>query len=278
MRVQVVDPSAYTPPYDRALCAALARAGADVELVTSRFAYGDVPSADGYRVNELFYRQAGRFAAGGRARFPTKLAEHVPDMLRYRRHAREADVVHWQWLTVQPVDTFLLPPVPRVLTAHDILPREPHPGQLGAARRLLHKMDAVVVHSEHGAERLRGEVDLDPERIHVIPHGAFDYLTRLPDEQPLPSELRDAEGPVVLFFGLLRPYKGVEVLIQAFQNVDGAELWIVGMPRMPLEPLREMADGVRARIRFVPRFVEGRVAKPNPVPQPAFMAKLPPRG
>ena len=28
------------------------------------------------------------------------------------------------------------------------------------------------------------------------------------------------------------------------------------MPRMPLEPLREMADGVRARIRFVPRFVE----------------------
>ena len=111
MRVQVVDPSAYTPPYDRALCAALARAGADVELVTSRFAYGDVPSADGYRVNELFYRQAGRFAAGGRARFPTKLAEHVPDMLRYRRHAREADVVHWQWLTVQPVDTFLLPPV-----------------------------------------------------------------------------------------------------------------------------------------------------------------------
>ena len=50
MHVQVVDPSAYTPPYDRALCGALARAGAEVELVTSRFAYGDVPSADGYRV------------------------------------------------------------------------------------------------------------------------------------------------------------------------------------------------------------------------------------
>jgi glycosyltransferase involved in cell wall biosynthesis len=257
VRVQVVDPSAYTPPYDRALSGALARAGADVELVTSRFAYGEVPPAEGYRVSELFYRRAGRLGAADRGRFPTKLAEHVPDMLRYRRHAREADVVHWQWLTVQPVDAFLLPPKrPRLLTAHDVLPREPRPGQIGATRRLLDKMDAVVVHSEHGAARLRDEAGVDAERIHVIPHGAFDYLTRLPEERPLPDELAAVEGPVVLFFGLLRPYKGVELLIEAFQNVDGAELWVVGMPRMPLEPLRELAGEVRGRVRFVPRFVD----------------------
>jgi glycosyltransferase involved in cell wall biosynthesis len=257
VRVQVVDPSAYTPPYDRALSAALARAGADVELVTSRFAYGDVPPADGYHVRELFYRRAGRFGAADRGRFPTKLAEHVPDMLRYRRHAREADVVHWQWLTVQPVDAFLLPPKrPRLLTAHDVLPREPRPGQIGATRRLLEKMDAVVVHSEHGAARLRDEAGVDADRIHVIPHGAFDYLTHLPDERPLPEELAAVEGPVVLFFGLLRPYKGVELLIEAFQNVEGAELWVVGMPRMPLEPLRELAADVRGRVRFVPRFID----------------------
>jgi glycosyltransferase involved in cell wall biosynthesis len=257
VRVQVVDPSAYTPPYDRALSAALARAGADVELVTSRFAYGDVPPADGYRVSELFYRRAGRFGAADRGRFPTKLAEHVPDMLRYRRHAREADVVHWQWLTVQPVDAYLLPPKrPRLLTAHDVLPREPRPGQIGATRRLLEKMDAVIVHSEHGAGRLRDELALDADRIHVIPHGAFDYLTRLPQERPLPPELAEVEGPVVLFFGLLRPYKGVELVIEAFNEIDGAELWVVGMPRMPLEPLRELAAEVRGRVRFVPRFVD----------------------
>jgi glycosyltransferase involved in cell wall biosynthesis len=257
VRVQVVDPSAYTPPYDRALSAALARAGADVELVTSRFAYGDVPAADGYRVNEMFYRRAGRFGAADRGRFATKLAEHVPDMLRYRRHARTADVVHWQWLTVQPVDAFLLPPgPPRVLTAHDVLPREPRPGQIGATKRLLDKMDAVVVHSQHGSTRLQGELGLDAERIHVIPHGAFDYLTRLPAERPLPAELAAVEGPVVLFFGLLRPYKGIEVLIDAFNDIEGAELWIVGMPRMPLEPLQELAAGIRGRVRFVPRFVD----------------------
>jgi len=55
MRVQVLDPSAFGPPYDHALSAALARCGADVELVTSRFAYGPVPPAEGYAV-----RLAGR--------------------------------------------------------------------------------------------------------------------------------------------------------------------------------------------------------------------------
>ena len=56
MRVQVVDPPAYTPPYDRSLCAALARAGAEVELVTSRFVHGAVPAPVGYEVREIFSR------------------------------------------------------------------------------------------------------------------------------------------------------------------------------------------------------------------------------
>src|SRR5215210_8070146 len=58
MRVDVVDPSAYTPPYDHALCAGLARAGAEVRLVTSRFPYGPVPRRAGYAVDERFYRRA----------------------------------------------------------------------------------------------------------------------------------------------------------------------------------------------------------------------------
>jgi len=84
IRVQVVDPSAFTPPYDHALCASLARLGADVELVTSRFAYGAVPPPDGYRRRELFYRRI-RGAPGSRLRRATKLLAHVPNMLADRR-------------------------------------------------------------------------------------------------------------------------------------------------------------------------------------------------
>jgi glycosyltransferase involved in cell wall biosynthesis len=117
-------------------------------------------------------------------------------------------------------------------------------------------MDAVVAHSEHGAVRLRDEVGLDPSRIRVIPHGAFDYLTRLPKEKPLPPELEGAEGPVILFFGLLRPYKGLDLLLEAFAQVEGAELWIVGNPRMDVTPLRSAAEAAPGRVRFVTRFVE----------------------
>ena len=137
MRVHLVDPPAFTPPYDHALAQALARAGAAVELITSRFAYGDVPAPDGYARRELFYRRAVG-AAGSRTRRLSKLAAHVPDMLRYRGVAAAADVVHFQWLTTPVLDLHLLPRRPLVLTAHDLLPREPRPGQLAAQRRLLH--------------------------------------------------------------------------------------------------------------------------------------------
>jgi len=256
VRIQLVDPSAFTPPYDHSLCAALARAGTDVELVTSRFQYGPVPAGEGYAVNHLFYRRTTRRGLGARGRPLLKLAEHVPDMLRHRRHAMEADLVHYQWLTVQPLDARLLAGGrPLVLTAHDVIPREPRPGQIAATRRLVGRMDAVVVHSEHGARRLREELGADGGRVRVIPHGAFDYLTRLPEEQPLPAELAAVEGPVILCFGLMRHYKGIDILLEAFRQLDGAELWVVGMPRIPLAPLRELAARAGGTVRFVDRFV-----------------------
>src|SRR5436189_4800889 len=85
MRVSVVDPAAYTPPYDRALCAALAHEGAQVELLTARFAHGEVPAASGFAVREDFYRWAPR----GRGRRAGRLLTHVPDMLLAAR--RPAD-------------------------------------------------------------------------------------------------------------------------------------------------------------------------------------------
>jgi glycosyltransferase involved in cell wall biosynthesis len=262
MKVQLVDPSAFTPPYDRALAAALARAGAEVELLTTRFLYGPVPPAEGYRVEERFYRRSAARGLDARARVPFKAAEHLPDMLRFRR-AAEADVVHYQWLTVPPLDVALLPPSrPRLMTAHYILPPQPSRRQVRSARRVFGAMDAVVAHSEHGAARLRDEVGLDPAKVRVIPHGAFDYLTKLPEEKPLPPELEGAEGTVILCFGLLRPYKGLENLLEAFRRVSAsgeardAELWIVGNPRMDVAPLRELAAQAKGRARFVTRFVD----------------------
>jgi glycosyltransferase involved in cell wall biosynthesis len=242
MRVQLIDPSADVLPYDHALAAALARRGAQVELVTSRFVHGPAPEPDGYEVSESFYRHATRLGRSRpRLRRALKAAEHLPGTLRVRRRAGSADLQHWQWLWLEALSARLLPRGrPQVLTMHNVIRRE------GSGSRLAERMDATIVHTRHGAELLGGG-----PRVHVIPHGAFEHLTRQPDERPLPPELAAVEGPVVLCFGVVRPYKGVDVLVDAFRSVEGAELWVVGRP-LGVSP---EALGAPASVRFVPRYV-----------------------
>ncbi len=255
MRVDLLDPSAYTPPYDRALAGALAAAGVDVRLLTSAFPYGDVPPAPpGVQIEERFYRSA-RGPAASRRRALTKLASHVPAMLRYRREAVRLglDVVHAQWLALPQFDRFVLPPgIPFVITAHDVLPREERLGLGAAQRRVYHQADRVVVHSEHGRQRLIEDVGLTPDRVAVIPHGAFTHFAELTAE--LPPELPVPSGPVAVLPGLLRPYKGLDLLLEAWRSFGDAppgELWIVGKARMELPPADSLPPGVTLVDRFV---------------------------
>jgi glycosyltransferase involved in cell wall biosynthesis len=256
MRVTVVDPPAYTPPYDHALCTALARRGLDVELVTSHFRFGGVPPARGYRGTESFYRlRAGSAAA--------KALQHPVDMtrlaLRLRRSGR--GIVHFQWLPIPAADRVLLRAFPRpvVLTAHDVMPREVRRGGAAGARAVLRAVDAVIVHSAAGRTRLVEEAGVEPGRVHVIPHGAFEHLAAPGVPAPSVPALEGLDGRrVVLFFGLVRPYKGVDLLVEAFAAApEDAVLLVVGMPRIPIEPLERRAQelGIAERVRFVPHFV-----------------------
>jgi glycosyltransferase involved in cell wall biosynthesis len=255
MRVTVADPPAYTPPYDHALCAALAGRGHDVTLATSHFRFGEVPEPHGYRREERFYRLATGNAAA-------KAIQHPLDMLRLARllRAERNDIVHFQWLPIPNLDRLLVRRFPRpvVLTAHDVTPREVRRGAHGGMPAALRAVDAVVVHSQAGAARVVEEAGVPAERVHVVPHGAFTHLTRTP-AGPLPDALRGLEGRrVVLFFGLVRPYKGVDLLVESLAGTPGdVVLLVVGMPRMPLAPLERRAAelGVADRVRFVPQFV-----------------------
>ena len=81
-----------------------------MELFTSRFAYGARRARRGLRAPRVLLPRRRALRRPRAAARRLKLAEHVPDMLRYRRAARaRADVVHFQWLTVQQLDGLLLP-------------------------------------------------------------------------------------------------------------------------------------------------------------------------
>jgi glycosyltransferase involved in cell wall biosynthesis len=239
MRVVIADPPAYTPPYDRSLAGALAAAGADVELVTSRFRFGAVAAPNGYRTAEWFYPLSSRMGST-RLRLAVKALEHPLGMARFA--AAKPDVLHVQWFGAPELDRWLFRPrSPVVFTAHDIIPRRTA-SKLRMWKALFDRCERVVVHSERGRGSLV-EFGVEAERVHVIPHPAFRSNI----------ERRD-DGRTALLHGLIRPYKGVEDAVEAVLRVPDARLLVAGDPRVPLDDLRRKAgDRVEWRLGFLPR-------------------------
>ena len=227
MRVLLADPPAFTPVYDHELARALAAAGAEVELVTSRFRFGDAPAPDGYRRTEPFYPLSSRLFRRSRLRLPLKAAEHPLGLAALA--LRRADVVHLQWLALPELDARLLHVrAPLVFTAHDLLPRRTA-AKRDLWRRLFRRFERVVVHSERGRVAL-GELGVPAARLRVIPHPVS------------PSDpARADDGRTVLALGTIRPYKQLDHALRA-ARAAGARLLVAGDPTGPLPGDLDGAD------------------------------------
>jgi glycosyltransferase involved in cell wall biosynthesis len=234
VRVVLADPPAFTPWYDHELASALAQNGAEVTVATSRFRFGSVPPAQGYRREERYYPLSSRLFKRSRLRLPLRAAEHLAVLASLSRAS--ADVVHVQWLALPQVDVRLRFRSPSVFTAHDLLPRRTA-GKRDLWRRLLGHFDAVVVHTEGGRERLR-ELDVEAR---VIPHPVY----------PSAATRRD-DGHTLLSLGVIRPYKGLPDAIEATRHIEGSRLIVAGDPAMPLDGLRG-AERVEWRLGFLPQ-------------------------
>jgi len=237
MRVVLSDPAGFTPSYDHELAAALARAGADVELVTSPFRFGVSSYCEvGYRRSELFYPVSSRLFRRSRLRVPLKLLEHpvgTAGLLAKRR-----DVLHVQWFAAAPLDRWLFRARrPLVFTAHDLLPRRTA-GRARLWHDLFARFDRIVVHSERGRETLAG-FGVPHDRLRKIPMPVF------------PSEPRyEDDGRTLACIGLIRPYKGLADAIAAAHRVEGARLVVAGEALEPVEPYRTAAGSLPVEWRL----------------------------
>ncbi|MGO8876555.1 MAG: glycosyltransferase [Acidimicrobiales bacterium] len=132
-------------------------------------------------------------------------------------------------------------------------------------RLILDRCDAYVVHSDWDRQRFHDRYQLDDARIHVIPHGPFDLVdvpAATPDSAPA------AEGTItILFFGTIRPYKGLEDLVDAFDGLprDAGATWrlvVVGETwegwTLPFEKIA--ASPHRSDIEVVNRYVSDEEA------------------
>ncbi len=268
MRVALIDPSLFTVPYDRALAGGLAEAGHDVTLYGRRPGPDD-PDPAGMTVVPSFYRFTSSRPI---ALLPRQLqlgikgVDHIASMigLALRLRARRPDIVHFQWLPLPSLDHRLLSGftglAPLVLTIHDTEPSNGDP--LGGLRQRgfyesLAIFDMLIVHTEQGRSRLLAK-GIAEQRITVLPHGLLEDIAM----PPATADLMQGELTFLLF-GKIKPYKGLDILIEAFAQVPAelraqARIRVVGKPYMPIEPFRKLAEqrGISDRVIIEPRFVD----------------------
>jgi glycosyltransferase involved in cell wall biosynthesis len=124
-----------------------------------------------------------------------------------------------------------------------------------ALRGVLRRAEAFLVHSEHDREHLGRAYNLSGRPVEVVPHGPFSHhrAERTPGEEGVCR---------LLFFGTIRPYKGLEYLVEAFnalsaEEASGYRLAVVGETwegwTRPLDLIE--ASPHRNRITVVNRYV-----------------------
>ena len=155
-----------------------------------------------------------------------RLAWYRPDgWLTAGRRLKSADLVAFALLTPLQVPPYLAilgglgrkPARPRTaVIAHNVLPHERRPGDVALTKILLSHVDVVITHSARQAAQAR---DLAP--------GATVLTARIPPHLPVTdqhnheAERTSVPAPApcrLLFFGIVRPYKGLDVLLRALAS------------------------------------------------------------
>jgi len=188
------------------------------------------------------------------------------------RVIRDADVVILEWWTSSVAHMYLALQIlnyldkPILVEFHEVV--DPFEHSVGPIRvysrvmgRLIRRLaDRYAAHSEHDRRLIASQYRIPEEQIAVIPHGLYDHYPILDQEEE--KRTFHAEGLFIfLFFGLIRPYKGVIHLIHAFEMLpitvrERSLLIIVGEAWEDKISLEAASASLMAdRIRFMNRYV-----------------------
>lgn len=248
MNIWLLDPAQLTPYYNLALCSALAQAGCAVRYITSRYLYDDaLPPGQGFTTDELYFPGLHCAALRRRSRLRQTLRGlaypfgHL--QLAQQLGARRPAILHIQWSRLPRLDIRLIRAaqasgVRVVHTIHDVIPLYAPRASTAPLAAVYTQCDAVVVHAEaNRRDFLATYPQVDPARVHVIPHLALPY-TALPADASKARARAELglppDAPIIAFQGSIRRYKGVDILVEAFRLAQGQRpdlhLLIAGLP------------------------------------------------
>lgn len=271
-QVWLLDPANLTPYYCLTLAQALAEAGDQVHFITSPFRYDPGLAPPAGVVVEHHYFQRFRWLqqrGGATVRRAIQAFSYPLDHRRLLNRLRRnpPNVLHIQWSRLPVFDRRLVAAVreagvPVVHTVHDVEPL--FAGGVSKLEDVYSQADALIVHTEQNARELAERYSsVDPKRIHVIPHGPLqaEHIPAEADQRSARESLgvpKDAR--VALCFGGIRPYKGVDLLVQAFPKaaaqLENAWLILAGRPvaktdKPDLSPLDQAGAHYLANFDFI---------------------------
>jgi len=273
----MMDLWATVPYYTAYLSRALLADG--VDLTVGSISYYLDPgcfSSRGIKVDPGLLDVVGKFPLPRVPRRILKLSEALVNLsaLAVRFLVSPPDVIHVQVLPMLkwrlPLDFWFLEFCRKrgskiVLTVHDLLPHDTGEAHKKTFLALYRMVDRLICHSDHIKARLLAEFSVPEEKVSVIPHGPFFYDLPATGSEPMPPGFEKKPGTVlVLWQGIIFPYKGIDLLLRAWQRVEAhggdCQLAIVGTgaPEL-LEEIREQVKrlGLK-RVQLEPRFVSAR--------------------
>jgi glycosyltransferase involved in cell wall biosynthesis len=193
----------------------------------------------------LYPGESDKDHSPGREKVPADYLLTPLNPLSWRRTVRALDafqpqqvIVPW-WVTIWgPAFRYIITrlkrhDIPTTALIHNTMPHEARLLDRLLARRALERADRYIVMTEKEKERLLSLLP-DAENIQVVPLPIFHAFKPTP---LTPQEARQSLGlppdqPVLLYFGFIRPYKGLGVLIDALKILTergiGAHLLVVG--------------------------------------------------
>lgn len=265
-----------TPYYDSYLCNALQEILPDTRLATISF-----HMAPHYFATQGVQRQKGildivaKFSIRSRRiRQTLKLFEYLINLvlLTLRFMVKRPDIVHVQWIPLVgyvPAELWFLRFLKRrgamlVYTVHNVLPHDSGDRYRPVFKEVYGIMDLLVCHTRQSRQQLVDEFAVPPEKTKIIPHGPLFQDTVRSCRSEARSRLGLSQDQVaVLYFGTIRPYKGVEFLLESWQTIaakmNNAVLLIAGSgERCYLERIADSIDSlgigktVQPHFRFIP--------------------------
>ena len=277
MRVKMFDPGNFTPHYVENLSKALARLGIEVDLITSAPLFEEAGQPGSIGVENYFFKITGGARRDFLRRHATlrrivKALGYPVGLWRTWRALRlqPPGILHVQWSLVPLLDTVLIRTLRAqgwrvVYTAHEVVSEIGRPLKRWQFGRIYREADAVVVHTPGLARKLRDWVGPGLGEVRVIPEGISTFPLAPDVDQKRAREVLGLQpgGPVLLFFGLLKPNKGLEYLLRAWRRVveefPDARLLIAGEAMLPLRSIAgliralKIGDSVTLRPGYVPQ-------------------------